>query len=115
MLIQKNQMTTEVRESMRGGAGQAAITHIAQGDALPKNVRLSAAITLEPGSSIGYHVHENETEIFYFVSGTGKVDDNGQIKAVAAGDCMFTPSGTGHSVQNDGNEALVFFAVIVLG
>ncbi len=114
MLIQTSEMATEVRDNMRGGAGQAAITHIAQGNALPKNVRLSAAITLQPGSSIGYHVHENETEIFYFVSGSGKVDDNGEEKAVKAGDCLITPSGTGHSVQNDGSETLVFFAVIVL-
>lgn len=114
MLIQQNQMETEVREKMRGGAGQAAITHIAKGDTLPKNVRLSAVLTLEPGSSIGYHVHEKETELFYFVSGSGIVDDNGEQKAVAAGDCLITPDGRGHAVENNGSVALVFFAVIVM-
>jgi mannose-6-phosphate isomerase-like protein (cupin superfamily) len=114
MLIKSGQMETEVRERMRGGAGSASIAHVAKGEDLPKNVRLSAALTLTPGSSIGWHVHEKETEIFYFVSGSGQVDDNGTVKAVTAGDCLITPDGCGHSVENNGTETLVFFAVIVL-
>jgi mannose-6-phosphate isomerase-like protein (cupin superfamily) len=114
MLIKSNQMTTEVRENMRGGAGKASMAHIAKGEDLPKNVRLSAVLTLEPGCSIGWHVHEKETEIFYFVAGSGSVNDNGTTVAVTAGDCLITPDGCGHSVENNGSEALVFFAVIVL-
>jgi mannose-6-phosphate isomerase-like protein (cupin superfamily) len=114
MLIKPEQMTTEIREKMRGGAGQASITNIAKGDDLPKNVRMAATITLEPGCSIGWHVHEKETELFYFISGCGVASDNGQTVQVAPGDCLITPDGCGHSVENNGSVTLVFFAVIVL-
>lgn len=113
MLIQPTQMSPEIREKMRGGAGQVKLEQIAK-DALPKNVRLSAVITLEPGCSIGWHVHEKETEIFYFVSGAGTADDNGQKVTISSGDCIFTPDGCGHAVENTGSVPLVFFAVIVL-
>lgn len=114
MFIQSNQMSAETREKMRGGEGHVTIAHVAKGNDLPKNVRLSAVITLEPGCSIGWHVHEKETEIFYFASGTGSADDNGTTVAVKAGDCLITPDGCGHSVLNNGTETLVFFAVIIL-
>ena len=114
MHIKSNEMTTQVREHMRGGEGAAVLKIVAEGANLPKNCRFSALISLEPGSSIGYHVHEKETEIFYFITGAGIVDDNGVKGEVAPGDCVITPSGTGHSVQCTGQETLSFLAVIIL-
>ena len=111
MIYKKETHTSERREHMRGGDGAANLTGLT-GD-LPKNLRLFSMIRLEPGSSIGYHVHENETELFHFISGSGTVDDNGVAASVSAGDTMATPSGFGHSVTNDGKEDLVFLAVIV--
>ena len=114
MLIKPSQMAHEVRENMRGGAGRASLAQVFSSDGLPKNVRLSAVITLEPGCSIGWHVHEKETEIFYFASGSGEACDNGESVPVSAGDCLVTPDGCGHAVENNGKMPLVFFAVIVL-
>jgi mannose-6-phosphate isomerase-like protein (cupin superfamily) len=113
MHITPNQMTRENRENMRGGAGEVSLAQVFTGENLPKNVRLSAVITLESGCSIGWHIHEKETELFYFASGSGIADDNGEKKAVAAGDALITPDGCGHAVENNGKEPLVFFAVIV--
>jgi mannose-6-phosphate isomerase-like protein (cupin superfamily) len=69
--------------------------------------------TLPPGSSIGYHRHDNETEYYLIISGTGEVNDNGTVKPVKAGDAMITGGGTSHSIKNTGNVPLVFHAVIV--
>ena len=69
---------------------------------------------LEPGCSIGYHVHEGEAELFYFVEGTGRVQDDDKIIDVKAGDSMATFSGHGHSVENTGDVDLVLVAAIVL-
>jgi mannose-6-phosphate isomerase-like protein (cupin superfamily) len=114
MFVKSGQMTAEVRENMRGGVGRASVAQVFPQDELPKNVRLSAVITLQPGSSIGWHVHEKETEIFYFASGSGMADDNGVKKPVAAGDVLSTPDGCGHAVENSGAVPLVIFAVIAL-
>lgn len=102
----------EVRHEMRGGKGDVTITKTVS-EGLCANARLFATITLPVGASIGYHVHENETELFYFISGEGKVNDDGQEIAVRAGDSMQTTSGHGHGVENTGTEPLVLAACIV--
>jgi mannose-6-phosphate isomerase-like protein (cupin superfamily) len=111
MIYREQNQSTEVRERMRGGSGAAQLTALTR--ELPKNLRLYSLIRLTPGSSIGYHVHENETELFHFLSGSGIVDDNGVKAAVSAGDTLSTPDGFGHAVENSGAEDLVFLAVNV--
>lgn len=112
MIYKKDAQTTEVRKQMRGGEGAAKLTALAS--ELPEKLRLFTEIRLEPGCSIGYHEHENETELFYFLAGRGTVMDDDREVMVCAGDVMSTPSGHGHSVKNDGAEPLVFVAAIVL-
>lgn len=111
MLYKKETFATEIRERMRGGNGDAELTSLAR--EIPKNLRLFSKVRLAPGASIGYHVHENETELYHFLSGSGVVDDNGTTVRVSAGDTIATPDGCGHSVENDGGEDLTFLAVIV--
>ncbi len=111
MVNYKNDLTIEVREEMRGGKLHAEITKLSK--ELPEKVRLFATIRLIPGASIGYHVHENETEMFYFAEGTGIVKDDETEKAVSAGDSMLTFPGHGHAVENNGDKDLVLVAVIV--
>ncbi|MFO7153645.1 MAG: cupin domain-containing protein [Caldicoprobacter oshimai] len=113
MIIKAHEMEVELRERMRGGNGTVKITHIGK-EQLPAKTRLFAKITLEKGCSIGFHQHANETEMFYFLKGRGKVDDNGTTHYVQAGDAMFTGGGKGHSVENCGDEPLELLAVIVL-
>ena len=105
-------MPKETRKEMRGGPGEAQL--MALSGALPGKMRLFSQITLTPGSGIGYHVHEGETELFYFVKGAGRVKDDENYVDVKAGDSMATFSGHGHAVENTGSEDLVFVAAIVL-
>ena len=67
---------------------------------------------LEPGSSIGLHTHEDSSEIMYFISGTGKAIHNGATERILPGDCHYCKKGESHTVINDGDEDLVFFAVV---
>ena len=112
MITRKEDMTLDVRENMRGGNGAAKL--MALSTELPGKMRLFSTIRLEPGCSIGYHVHEGEAEMFYFVEGTGRVQDDDKIIDVKAGDSMATFSGHGHSVENTGDVDLVLVAAIVL-
>ena len=111
MLYKNETHVTDIRERMRGGNGSAALTALAA--EIPKNLRLFSKVRLAPGASIGYHVHENETELYHFLAGEGAVDDNGTPVRVTAGDTVATPNGYGHSVENVGDEDLVFLTVIV--
>lgn len=112
MITYRSEQKTEYREHMRDGAGTVELTALS--GQLPANARLFTEIRLHPGMSIGYHVHKGETEMFYFVSGKGRVKDDDREFDIQAGDCMATPSGHGHAVACTGDEDLVFVAVIVL-
>lgn len=113
MLKQKESFTTEIRESMRGGNGAVKLTNFITPAELCDKGRLFGKITLEPGCSIGYHVHENDCELFYIMKGTGTYSDGGEIKTVREGDVTITPAGTGHSISNDSDQVLELIALIV--
>ena len=111
MITRKSEQEHSVRESMRGGNGIVQLTGLTK--PLPANARLFSVIRLTPGTSIGYHVHENETELFYFVEGCARVCDDGAYFDVCAGDAMSTASGHGHGVENTGDVDVVIVAAII--
>lgn len=102
-----------VNKNMRGGVGEVKIEHLLTPDELYNKGRLFARITINSGSSIGYHIHEGEMESFYIVSGTAKISDNEIDLEVGEGDTVLTKNGMGHSVESIGNNALVMIALIV--
>ena len=69
MITRREEQSHSIREFMRGG--KKHVEHTQLSAALPERMRLFNVLTLIPGASIGYHVHENETELFYFIEGNG--------------------------------------------
>lgn len=67
---------------------------------------------LEPGASIGMHTHETSSEIIYFLQGGGTVLCDEKESKVSAGLCHYCPKGHAHSLMNDTESDLVFFAVV---
>ena len=111
MIYRSADHPVEVRKAMRGGPGEAVLTKLLAEN--PAHMRLFNTITLNPGCGIGYHVHENETELFYFVSGRARVRDDDAFYELTAGDAMATSSGHGHAVESIGPEPLVMVACII--
>ena len=67
---------------------------------------------LPPGSSIGLHTHEGNSEVFYILSGSGKVLCDGEYETVKAGDVHYCPMGHTHSLINDGDVELRVFGAV---
>ncbi len=103
----------EYRENMRGGNGTVELTSFATPAELYDKGRLFANITLKPGCSIGYHVHEKDSELFYIMKGEALYNDNGAECTVNAGDVTICPAGAGHAIANNGGETVEICAVIV--
>ena len=114
MVRKKEECGVEYREHMRDGSGTVEITSfISSPEELNDKGRLFACLTLKPGTSIGYHVHENDSELFYIMNGVGEYDDNGMPVEVRPGDVTICPAGTGHGIACKGDETLDIIAVIV--
>ena len=67
---------------------------------------------LESGASIGMHMHDTSSETIYFLQGSGKVLIDDGEENVSAGQCHYCPKGHAHSLVNDSDADLIFFAVI---
>ena len=78
MIKRADEMKSTVKVNMRDGDGQVKITNMLEAGEYAGKSRLIATLTLEPGCSIGEHVHENEEEVFYIVEGEAQYLDNGE-------------------------------------
>jgi mannose-6-phosphate isomerase-like protein (cupin superfamily) len=114
MIKRSADMVKEVRDRMRGGTGSVEFTHVFLKEELTGKARLFARLTLPPGSSIGFHAHDGEEEVFYILSGRGTVEDQGAASEVGPGDAVLTGGGAGHSIANPGTAPLELLAVILL-
>ena len=113
-VIKKGQYPVRYIEHMKGGQGRFEIEDILQTDEMHEKGRLFAIGTLEPGHSVGYHVHEEDMEICFFLEGEGLVQeqDGTEIK-IGPGDTNIVDVGQGHMITNTGKTSLKYLAVII--
>ena len=98
-------------KNIRNGRGAADVYEVKLS---PGNghTGFTARIELELGASIGYHTHEKDEETYAIVSGEGIYRYDGGFCRALPGDIFVTQIGSGHALENTGNEPLVFFAII---
>jgi mannose-6-phosphate isomerase-like protein (cupin superfamily) len=70
-------------------------------------------VVIEPGASVGEHVHLRTEEIYYIVSGRAVVTIDDVETEVRPGDLITTPIGSAHSIRNHGTENMHFFVTEV--
>jgi mannose-6-phosphate isomerase-like protein (cupin superfamily) len=66
-----------------------------------------AEATVSPGGETAEHYHPQAEELYYFVSGAGRMRLGDQVASVRAGDCVVIPPGTPHKLWNLQREPLV--------
>lgn len=114
MVIKDGNYPVRVIEHMMGGNGEFTVEDILQPEEMHGKGRLFARGKLMPGHSVGYHVHEKDMEICYFLQGRGCVTDGtGNKVQVCAGDTNIVDVGQGHEIVNTGEEPLIYMAVII--
>jgi mannose-6-phosphate isomerase-like protein (cupin superfamily) len=101
------------KDLFKGGTGTFEIRNLLSADELSDKGRLYAHCILEVGASVGFHIHENETETYYIIRGKAEYNDNGNTKTVSAGDVTFTAAGEGHSIKNISSEPVELIALIL--
>ncbi|WP_315366499.1 cupin domain-containing protein [Prevotella koreensis] len=107
MKINKEQLEEKILPKFKEGEGQYIMRAYDDDD----NKLMFG--TLEPGCSIGYHTHTNNSETMYILSGVATyVIDGGVEEVVLPNEVHYCPKGRSHSLQNRGTENLTFFAVI---
>ena len=113
MLKSAGQQTVRVAEQLRGGEGVVTFHEFLAKEESYGAGRLFSRSVLPAGASIGTHTHEGEYEVYYVLSGTAEIDDNGTIMNLKAGDTHLCPSGQSHSLKNPGTEDLEMIMLIL--
>lgn len=70
-------------------------------------------VVIEPGASVGEHVHMRTEEIYYIISGRAIVMMDGRRIEARPGDLITTPIGSSHSIANHGEADMEFFVTEV--
>ena len=114
MIRRKGTYKIDIRRQMMGGLGQFVVENILEPEEMRDKGRLFARGTLAPGCTVGYHVHDRDMEICYFLSGAGRVrDQDGIVTEVGPGDTNIVAVGEGHEIVNTGDTDLVYIALIL--
>lgn len=110
----KEEVLYERKKAPFGGNGEITVRALLDGEEeMYSKGRIFAHTTVYPGAGIGYHIHENESETYYILSGIGKFNDNGIIRTVTSGNVTFTGAGEGHGIENAGDAPLEMIALIL--
>ncbi len=108
-----NQLKTQTKLNSQGKEKMLK-TNLAAFDESDPRMRLYSLIQLNPGEEVEYHMHIGESESFFFLSGKGVYNDNGNNVDITPGMVTLTPSGEGHAIKNTGDEILAFIALILV-
>lgn len=106
MVIDFNNIEENVMPNFKEGMGKTALKIFSDSNNKIMKGRL------EPGSSIGIHRHENNSEIIFILKGNGKVLYEGEYETLSQGSCHYCPKNHSHSLINDSSEELIFLAVV---
>jgi mannose-6-phosphate isomerase-like protein (cupin superfamily) len=66
-----------------------------------------AEATIVAGGETAEHYHPRAEELYYFVSGAGRLRLGDDEASMARGDCVVIPPGVAHKLWNPGPEPLV--------
>lgn len=106
MILDFKQMEETVIPNFKGGQKQISARMYVD----EKNRIMHSRLI--PGASVGLHTHEGSSEIIYILEGSGKVLYDGGELRIEAGQVHYCPEGHEHSLINDTESDLVFFAVV---
>ncbi len=104
MIRHSSEKVIEVHAHKFGGEGSIYVRNLLNGpQELYDKGRVFGHTTLQPGCSIGFHIHKGESETYYILNGQADYNDNGITVPIQAGDVTFCADGEGHGIANTGD------------
>jgi mannose-6-phosphate isomerase-like protein (cupin superfamily) len=111
MIKKLESLPAQVKENIRGGIGKALAVDYLRPDEMA-GVLMASRITLDPGASVGEHLHPDTEELYLLLEGKGVGFLDGESFEVGPGDAWLCKAGHTHGLANPGTAPLAFFAVL---
>lgn len=75
-----------------------------------KEITYVSMARLEPGKAYEAHSHSDHEEVYYIISGRGRMTIDKEDARFKDGDVIYIPVNMMHSIANDGDETVEFLA-----
>ena len=113
MIKRSAELTVREREEVRGGVGKLYFHDFLTTEEAHDAGSLFSKTVVPAGTSIGEHRHDGEFEVYYILTGTAEVTDNGTVATLHAGDMHLCASGESHALRNPSEEDLEVIMLIL--
>lgn len=82
------------------------------GERFPKSDKIRGGmLEFSPGVECAYHSHDGADEVFVFLSGHGKVTEEGEVVRVGPGDVVVTPTEHKHKIKSFDDPLIMWLTV----
>jgi mannose-6-phosphate isomerase-like protein (cupin superfamily) len=106
MIVRNFKQAAGVKKPSHDGAGLVDHAYLFTQNDLDTNLQFVLLCALEPGSSIGYHQHGENEEVYVILEGSGVMRVNDEIREVIAGDVILNKPGWSHGLENHADVPL---------
>jgi mannose-6-phosphate isomerase-like protein (cupin superfamily) len=108
MLYIKNYLTEkeEIQDGSHGCEGPMSLYEIWGKSDFKSNVDFIDRMLIPPKSTIGYHKHGNNEEMYIILEGQGVMTVNNESTLVRKGDMILNAPHNSHGIQNHSEEDL---------
>jgi mannose-6-phosphate isomerase-like protein (cupin superfamily) len=94
-----------------GGKSSLLWKRFTDGNMMWSDLQSFEHVTVPSGGNVGLHVHSRTEEIYFIVTGRGRMRVGEETREVGPGDLILTPLHTAHSFQALGDEPATFIVM----
>jgi mannose-6-phosphate isomerase-like protein (cupin superfamily) len=94
-----------------GGTSSLLWKRFTDGNMMWSDLQSFEHVTVPPGGNVGLHVHSRTEEVYFIVSGRGRMRVGDESREVGRGDLILTPLHTAHSFHVLGDEPATFIVM----
>lgn len=111
----KNFLTADkqIQTSSHAGKGVVDLYEIWSGSDFKSDVDFMDRVVVPPGSTIGFHEHGENEEMYVVLEGQGLMTIEDEETVVSKGDMILNPAGGRHGLVNDSSEDIDILVIQV--
>lgn len=98
-----------IEDNCHGGEGSIRFARVFETDSFQTKIDFIDFSIIPPESTIGYHRHSNNEEIYFILEGEGKMNMNGSEFLVRSGDVIINSPYSSHGLKNIGKNEIKLF------
>ncbi|WP_019639634.1 cupin domain-containing protein [Paenibacillus fonticola] len=106
-MIIRNYLEAESKSGRsHSGQGEVQSVKLFHESDFESSLKFLYYMVMPPGTSIGYHQHGENEELYIILEGSGQMTVNGEIRDVKAGDVILNKRNWSHGLENTAAEPL---------